>query len=117
VVREGKEHAILELHPELRHELATARVAALRRSAEPSPAGPLRRALGSGLVRLGLRLGYDGRVPPFVAQRVTEDRPPAPAGGPFGFQPRSGRFAAVGLVGTRLPRERQSKVITLRMPS
>ena len=72
---------MLELSPEFRHELAEARMAALRRSAEPSPAGPLRRAIGSGLVRLGLRLGYDGRVPPFVTQLVTEDGPPAPAGG------------------------------------
>lgn len=77
----GKEQDILELNPEFRHELAAARAEALRRSAEPSPPGPLRRAIGSGLVRLGLRLGYDGRVPPFVTQLVTEDGPPAPAGG------------------------------------
>jgi hypothetical protein len=57
-----------QLTPELRHELAAARVAALHRSAEHRAAGPLRRALGSGLVRLGLRLGYDGSVPPFVSQ-------------------------------------------------
>jgi hypothetical protein len=57
-----------ELIAEVRQELATTRVAALHRSAEPLVAGPLRRALGRGLVRLGLRLGYDGRVPPFVPQ-------------------------------------------------
>ena len=43
-------------------------MAALHRSAEAPPAGPLRRAAGSALVRLGLRLGYDGSVPPLVAQ-------------------------------------------------
>ncbi len=56
------------LVPELRQELAAARVAALHRSAGHSAAGPLRRAAGSALVRLGLRLGYDGSVPPLVAQ-------------------------------------------------
>ena len=57
-----------QLDPELRRELAAARVAALRRSAAPAPAGPLRRIVASGLVRLGLRLGYDGSVPPLVPQ-------------------------------------------------
>ena len=57
-----------QLTPEIRHELAAARVAALHRSAMPAQAGRLRRAVASGLVRLGLRLGYDGSVPPFVAQ-------------------------------------------------
>jgi hypothetical protein len=56
------------LAPEVRQELAAARVAALHRSAGRSAAGPLRRAAGSALVRLGLRLGYDGSVPPLVAQ-------------------------------------------------
>ncbi len=56
------------LAPEIRQELAVARVAALHRSAGRSAAGPLRRAAGSALVRLGLRLGYDGSVPPLVAQ-------------------------------------------------
>jgi len=54
-------------------------VAALRRSAEPLPAGPLRRAVASGLVRLGLRLGYDGSVPPYVLQS-DEEVTPATAG-------------------------------------
>jgi hypothetical protein len=58
------------LAPEIRQELAAARVAALHRSAGRSAAGPLRRAAGSALVRLGLRLGYDGSVPPLVAQPV-----------------------------------------------
>jgi hypothetical protein len=56
------------LTPEVRRELAAARVAALHRSAMPAQAGPLRRAVASGLVRLGLRLGYDGSVPPLVSQ-------------------------------------------------
>jgi hypothetical protein len=72
---------MLELNPEFRHELAAARADDLRRFAEPMPPGRLRRAVGAGLVRLGLRLGYDGRVPPFVTQLVTEDGPPAQAGG------------------------------------
>ena len=57
-----------QLTPEIRHELAAARVAALHRSAMPVHAGPLRRAVASGLVRLGLRLGYEGSVPPLVTQ-------------------------------------------------
>ena len=57
-----------QLTPEIRHELAAARVAALHRSAMPAHAGPLRRAVAAGLVRLGLRLGYEGSVPPLVAQ-------------------------------------------------
>jgi hypothetical protein len=84
---------MLELNPEFRHELAAARADALRRCAEPVPPGRLRRAAGSGLVRLGLRLGYDGRVPPFVTQLVTEDGPPAQAGGPS-WSPAALRFRA-----------------------
>ena len=56
------------LDTEIRRELAAARVAALHRSAMPAQAGRLRRAVASGLVRLGLRLGYDGSVPPLVPQ-------------------------------------------------
>ena len=56
------------LTPEVRRELAAARVAALHRSAMPAHAGPLRRAVAAGLVRLGLRRGYDGSVPPLVSQ-------------------------------------------------
>lgn len=67
---------MLEHHvPEIRQELAATRVTALRRSAEHVPVGLLRRALGSGLVRLGLHLGYDGHVPPF---RVGEPMIPPP---------------------------------------
>ena len=84
---------MLELTPEFRHELATARMATLRRSAEPAPKGPVRRAVGSGLVRLGLRLGYDGSVPPFVTQLVTEGDPPASAGG-SSWSPAAARFRA-----------------------
>lgn len=68
------------MHPDIRQELHAARVASLHRSAERMPAGPLRRAIGSRLVRLGLRLGYDGRVPPFVSQPATEESVPAAAG-------------------------------------
>jgi len=60
---------MLEPHaPEIRQELAAARLAALHRSAASASPGPLRRAAGSALVRLGLRLGYEGSVPPLVAQ-------------------------------------------------
>ena len=60
---------MLEPHaPEIRQELAAARLAALHRSAASATPGPLRRAAGSALVRLGLRLGYEGSVPPLVAQ-------------------------------------------------
>ena len=62
---------MLEPHaPEIRQELAAARLAALHRSAASAHPGPLRRAAGSALVRLGLRLGYEGSVPPLVAQPV-----------------------------------------------
>ena len=62
---------MLEPHAlEIRQELAAARLAALHRSAAGASPGPLRRAAGSALVRLGLRLGYDGSVPPLVAQPV-----------------------------------------------
>jgi hypothetical protein len=68
---------MLEQHvPEIRQELAATRVSALRRSAEPAPVGPLRRALGAGLVRLGLRLGYDGHVPPLVSQLSRREETP-----------------------------------------
>ncbi len=68
---------MLEQHvPEIRQELAATRVAALRRSAEHSPVGPVRRALGTGLVRLGLRLGYDGHVPPLVSQLSGREEAP-----------------------------------------
>ena len=60
---------MLEPHaPEIRQELAAARLAALHRSAASASPGPLRRAAGSALVRHGLRLGYEGSVPPLVAQ-------------------------------------------------
>ena len=48
---------------EIRQDLAAARMAALRHSARPSPAGVLRRTVGNGLVRLGLHLGGGGSVP------------------------------------------------------
>ena len=68
---------MLEQHvPEIRQELAATRVSALRRSAERAPVGPLRRAFGAGLVRLGLRLGYDGHVPPLVSQLSRREEAP-----------------------------------------
>ena len=53
---------MFDMSSEFRHQLAADRMAALRRSAEPGPPSSLRRAVGSGLVRLGLRLHSDGRV-------------------------------------------------------
>jgi hypothetical protein len=67
---------MLELHPEMRRELAAARVAALHRSALPAPVGPIRRAVAAGLVRLGLRLGYEGSVPPLVSQLSRREEAP-----------------------------------------
>jgi hypothetical protein len=68
---------MLEQHvPEIRQELAATRVSALRRSAQPGPVGPVRRAIGAGLVRLGLRLGYDGHVPPLVSQLSRREEAP-----------------------------------------
>ena len=68
---------MLEQHlPEIRQELVATRVSALRRSGRRMPAGPLRRAVGAGLVRLGLRLGYDGHVPPFVSQLSRREEAP-----------------------------------------
>jgi hypothetical protein len=73
---------MFDLSPEFRHQLAADRRASLQRSAEHRPAGSLRRAAGSGLVRLGLRLGYDGSVPPFARSVLTR----APQ---WGASPRS----------------------------
>jgi hypothetical protein len=65
------------LTPEFRHEAAASRAAALHRSALPVPPGPARRLVGSALVRLGLRLGSDGFVPPSVSQLRIEEVPPS----------------------------------------
>ena len=70
---------MLEAHDtEIRRELAAARVATLHRSARPSHAGPVRRALGNAFVRLGLFLGSDGSVPP-IAQHESAQETLAPA--------------------------------------
>ena len=47
--------------PEFRYQLAVDRRVSLQRSGEHPPAGPVRRAVGSGLVRRGLRVGYHDR--------------------------------------------------------
>jgi hypothetical protein len=72
---------MFDLTPEFRHEVAAVRMTALQRSAERRPAGRLSRALGARLVTIGLRLGDNGRVPPFVAQLGPEKGPSATAGG------------------------------------
>ena len=70
---------MIEAHsPEIRRELAVARAAALRDAARPSPPGPLRRAVGNGLVRLGLLVGSDGLDTPSPIR--PELREEAPAG-------------------------------------
>ena len=43
---------------------------------EHGPVGPVRRAISAGLVRLGLRLGYDGHVPPLVSQLSRREEAP-----------------------------------------
>ncbi len=124
---------MLEPHAtEIRRELAAVRVSALRRSARPSPAGPLRRALGNGFVRLGLRLGSDGSVPPSFAHAVSVQEVPAPAGAsaflpawrtrrrrPSLARRRADDFAARARGALRPPRARvaHSNPITLRIPS
>ena len=65
---------MLEAHDtEIRRELAAARVATLHRSARPSHAGPVRRALGNAFVRLGLFLGSDGSVPPIAQHESAQE--------------------------------------------
>ena len=59
---------------QFRHQLAADRMAALRRSAEHGPPSSLRRAVGSVLVRLGLRLRGNGSIPPVVSN---PEPPPA----------------------------------------
>ena len=106
------------LEPEIRQELAGARVAALHRSAGRSAAGPLRRAAGSALVRLGLRLGYDGSVPPLVAQpgsSVGVRLEPDTHRFPFLLQRDRPRTRARGAF--RHPRGPAQNLMTLRIPS
>ena len=52
---------------QFRHQLAADRMTALRRSAEHGPPSSLRRAVGSALVRLGLRLRGTGQIPTVVS--------------------------------------------------
>ena len=66
--------------PEIRTQLAVDRVAALRHSARPVHPGPLRRSLGSAVVRLGLHLGSDGGVPPSAVPAESREEVSAPAG-------------------------------------
>ena len=66
--------------PEIRTQLAADRVAALRYSARPVHPGPLRRSLGSAVVRLGLHLGSDGGVPPSAVPAESREEVSAPAG-------------------------------------
>jgi len=72
---------MLEPHtPEIRRELAAVRVAALRHSARPAHAGPVRRRLGNAFVRFGLLLGSDGSVPPVAVRPESLEEVSAPAG-------------------------------------
>jgi hypothetical protein len=61
------------------HQLAADRRASLQRSREHRPDGPLRRAIGSALVRLGLRLRHN--VAPTGPQPGPDAGPPTTAGG------------------------------------
>ena len=65
--------------PEIRQELVAARAVALRSSARPSPPGPLRRAVGNGLVRLGLLVGSDGLDTPSPMRPELSEEAPAGA--------------------------------------
>lgn len=77
----------MDLSSELRQQLAADRMAALRRSAEHGPPSPLRRAVGSGLVRLGLRLHRDARIPLPVSQFGTEAEHTTPVAAPVRSHP------------------------------
>ena len=133
---------MLEPHAtEMRQELAAARVAALRHSARRSPAGPLRRAVGNGFVRLGLLLGSDGSAPSVREQPSrSAEADPRHRGGPrlrrgtslkasvaatdpllsretASCDRRRHRARARGTVRPPGGRPAQSKRITLRIPS
>jgi hypothetical protein len=72
------------------HQLAADRRASLQRSGEHRTAGPLRHAVGSRLVRLGLRPSHDVNVPPTGTQlgpdtgHTTVERSPSVATSPTG---------------------------------
>jgi hypothetical protein len=68
---------VFDMSPEFRHQLAADRMASLRRSAESSPARPLRRAVGAGLARLRLTLGDDSRGPRSGSLPGTDTASPA----------------------------------------
>jgi hypothetical protein len=71
VIDRDKEPIMLDPSAEVRHQLAVDRTASLRRSAEPVPAGPLRRSVGSALVRARPRLGYAAVVAVLLAAVLT----------------------------------------------
>ncbi len=63
-------------YPEVRRELAAVRTASLHRAAANARPGHLRRTIGSGLVRLGLRLAHDSDASLLVPQlRCAEEAP------------------------------------------
>ena len=71
---------MLEPHaPEIRRELAADRVTALREAARGSGPGPVRRAIGNVVVRLGVLLGGDRTVSP-AARRESYPEALASAG-------------------------------------
>jgi hypothetical protein len=109
---------MLEPHaPEIRQELAAARLAALHRSAASATPGPLRRAAGSALVRLGLRLGYEGSVPPLVAQPGSSVGARLEPGTHTPFPSRRRAISSASSRTVRDPRGPPQNVMTLRIPS
>ena len=72
---------MLELTPEFRHEVASAYADRLRRDAEPSPPGLLRRAASSGLMRLGL--GQGARIGGRAGHHAGPSRPSNATSIPF----------------------------------
>jgi hypothetical protein len=62
------------------HQLAADRGASLQRCGERRPVGSLRRAIGSALVRLGLRPGYN--IAPIDSQPGTALAPQHSEGSP-----------------------------------
>jgi hypothetical protein len=77
--------------PEVRREIVALRSEALHRSAGRLPVGPLGRAVGAALVRLGRRVeGHHGSLPALVTHH--RHREGAPAAAPSGAPARAARL-------------------------
>jgi hypothetical protein len=92
VIDRDKESTMLDQSAEVRHQLAVDRTASLRRSAEPVPAGPFRRALGSAAVLVVVLVtaltiaGHAYAVGAFTAPVEKEAGSVTAEGEPFGLE-------------------------------